>query len=96
MNNLEDKGERLLTESELIDRWQMQEQHPKFLYRLRTSKSKKQKLKSVKIGNQVRFRLSDVQDWEERNAKHFLSSVAETDTANWSELARLVFDDEKD
>ncbi len=58
-----------------MKRWEIEDQHPKVLYRLRTSRSKNTKLKSVKIGNQIRFKVEDVEDWERRNIKNFLLSL---------------------
>lgn len=89
-----EKDKKFLTPEELMKRWQIEDQHPKILYRLRTSRSKKTKLKSTKIGNQIRYRIEDVEDWEQRNTKNsvlLLSQVSSDEKlSEWLRLAQLA------
>jgi hypothetical protein len=67
----------ILSEQDLLDRWRSflpykdakEKAYKKFLYRLRNLKGKKH-LKALPVGKNFGFRLADVEEWENINAKN--------------------------
>lgn len=55
------KGEKLLTRKDLAERWQVSERHIKKLH------SKGEGPEYLKIGDSVRYKLSDIEDYEKNN-----------------------------
>jgi hypothetical protein len=90
-------SDEILTDAELAERWKLEgtpQAIAKKLQRQRAlPKSNPRHLKSFTVGNQRRYRLEDVQAWEQRNATNFnfsLSNFSDSESAEWARLARLA------
>ena len=73
-------NDEILTDADLARRWKIEgtpEAIAKRFQRFRAlPKSNPRHLKSFTVGNQRRYRVKDVEDWEQKNTKNFLQSLS--------------------
>ncbi|MCW5958314.1 MAG: hypothetical protein KIT61_17155 [Pyrinomonadaceae bacterium] len=71
----------ILDNNQLAERWKLagtSEAIAKRFQRLRAlPKSNPRHLKAFKIGNQTRYRLADILEYENRNARNFIQRIGE-------------------
>lgn len=87
---LEIMSDEILTNDDLAKRWKIEgtpQAIAKKLQRYRAlPKSNPRHLKSFPLGNQRRYRLEDVQAWEQKNATNFIFSLSNISDDETDEL----------
>ena len=92
-------SDEILNDAELAARWKIEgtpQAIAKKLYRLRAlPKANRRHLKSFPIGNQRRYRIEDVENWERRNTSNFLLASSNFSDDEFDELDPAAGTDEK-
>lgn len=87
-------NDEILDDSQLAERWKLAgtaDAIAKRFQRLRAlPKSNPRHLKAFKIGNQTRYRMADILEYENRNARTFVRNLSVRGKRRFSEKVQLL------